>query len=619
MSLDQVQLNQLRGSLQRSVLECSERCLYQAAKWAAELLNALPDHGVDVPSLHSLPNLILTTGTVEQRLELKEVPKYLKAKALFDCHEFQRSAAVFLPSSFLELPTQASLGKAQQQNKSNASAFIRNRVSQKGLFIALYAQFMVGEKLKTEELGQILGISDVGTIVNKQLVPIKRALEVWFNNAQPDNSQQHETSHGWLEYLYGLISARDGNNDLAIHWLLRGVSLNPWNWGAWEELSDLIRDVRHLERIQCRLSPSIMGFIFSIYCRQRLQQGSPSLLAELSQLQSIFPESLFLQGQRALVTYQLKDVYEANSIFWAMTLSDPRRLDFVDHYSNLLHTLASQERLAFVAQLCSAVDRYRPETCCVVGNYYSLCGRHDDAVMLFRRALILDRRFSGAWTLLGHEYTELQNMHAAAECYRRAIDLNQHDYRSFVGLGRAYETLDKATFALYYYRRAVKLRPMDADLWQLVANCLIGLSLLPEAAKVLERALTYLGPSTNTKYGSSPFNHSMNKRLDVLYQLAKIYDETENRDEATRLLELCVEECSAIQEGSAADESMTANLGPSIIPKALLLLAKWAINDGDFSKAQAMASRIDIDCELAADAQKILDICTYRDGSSIHH
>ncbi|GAB0136167.1 hypothetical protein EsDP_00004479 [Epichloe bromicola] len=582
MSLDQVQINQLQGSLQRSVLDCSERCLYQAAKWAAELLNALPDHGIDEPSSHSLLNLILTTGTLEQRLELKEVPKYLKAKALFDCHEFQRSAAVFLPSSFSELPTQASLGKARP-NKRNASAFTRNRVSQKGLFIALYAQFMVGEKLKTEELGQILGISDVGTIVNKQLVPIKRALESRLARIpiRIDFSERR-------------------NNDLAIHWLLRSVSLNPWNWGAWEELSDLIRAVRHLERIQCRLSPSIMGFIFSIYCRQRLQQGSPSLLAELSQLQSIFPGSLFLRGQRALVTYQLKDVYEANSIFWAMTLSDPRRLDFVDHYSNLLHTLASQERLAFVAQLCSAVDRYRPETCCVKSSG--------------SRSPFLRRM-----DIAGSRVTELQNMHAAAECYRRAIDLNQHDYRSFVGLGRAYETLDKATFALYYYRRAVKLRPMDADLWQLVANCLIGLSLLPEAAKVLERALTYLGPSTNTKYGSSSFDHSMRKRLEVLYQLAKIYDETENRDEATRLLELCVEEYSAFQERSDADDSMTAILGRLIIPKALLLLAEWAIGDGDFLKAQAMASRIDIDCELAADAQKILEICTCRDGSSIHH
>ncbi|OAA34109.1 Cdc23 [Metarhizium rileyi] len=482
MSLSEVQLNQLRGALQRSVLDCSERCLYLSAKWAAELLNALPGHGVDGASSHSLPNPIPTTGIAEQHLELKEVPKYLKAKALFDCHEFQRSAAVFLPSSFLELPTLASL-RESQPNRDNASAFTRNRVSQKGLFIALYAQFMAGEKLKIEELGQILGISDVGTTVNKQLI---------------------------------------------------------------------------------RLDPGERGD----------ERSGDRLAAE----------------ERVPIFFELG------------------YLDFVDHYSNVLHTLASRERLAFVAQLCSAVDRYRPETCCVVGNYYSLCGRHDDAVMLFRRALVLDRRFSGAWTLLGHEYTELQNIHAAVECYRRAIDLNQHDYRSFVGLGRSYETLDKATFALYYYRRAAKLRPRDADLWQLVANCLIGLTLLHEAAKVLERALTYLGPSTNTKDVSSSLKHSRSKRFEVLYQLAKIYDETENRDEATRLLELCVEEYSATQERSDADESMTGNVGRLIIPKALLLLAEWAISNGDFAKAQAMASRIDIDCELAADAQKILEI-----------
>lgn len=169
------------------------------------MLNALPGHGVDGASSHSLPNPIPTTGIAEQHLELKEVPKYLKAKALFDCHEFQRSAAVFLPSSFLELPTLASL-RESQPNRDNASAFTRNRVSQKGLFIALYAQFMAGEKLKIEELGQILGISDVGTTVNKQLVPIKRALELWFNNASPDNLQ-HETSHGWLEYLFRLSTS----------------------------------------------------------------------------------------------------------------------------------------------------------------------------------------------------------------------------------------------------------------------------------------------------------------------------------------------------------------------------------------------------------------------------
>lgn len=143
-------------------------------------------------------------------------------------------------------------------------------------------------------------------------------------------------------------------------------------------------------------------------------------------MQSIFPGSLFLDGQRALVFYRMKgilsagtahsmvshpdrntDLHEASSLFSEMLVSDPRRLDYLDHYSNVLYTLGSRDRLAFVAQLASKVDCYRPETCCVVGNLYSLSSRHEDAVNYFRQALILDRNLSSAWTLLGHEYHAL--------------------------------------------------------------------------------------------------------------------------------------------------------------------------------------------------------------------
>jgi len=104
-------------------------------------------------------------------------------------------------------------------------------------------------------------------------------------------------------------------------------------------------------------------------------------------------------------------------------------------------------------------------TCCVIGNYYSLSSRHEDAIIHFRRALILDRNFSSALTLLGHEYLKLQNTHAAIESYRHAVDLNNKDYRAFVGLDQAYEVLEKPTFSSYYYGRAVALRPGDMDLW----------------------------------------------------------------------------------------------------------------------------------------------------------
>jgi anaphase-promoting complex subunit 8 len=39
---------------------------------------------------------------------------------------------------------------------------------------------------------------------------------------------------------------------------------------------------------------------------------------------------------------------------------------------------------------------------------------------MFRQALKLDRGYLTAWTLMGHEYVELSNTHAAIESYRRA-------------------------------------------------------------------------------------------------------------------------------------------------------------------------------------------------------
>jgi len=57
----------------------------------------------------------------------------------------------------------------------------------------------------------------------------------------------------------------------------------------------------------------------------------------------------------------------------------------------------------------------------VLGNYYSLKSEHEKAVTYFRRALKINRSYLAAWTLLGHEYLELKNTHAAIEAYRKAV------------------------------------------------------------------------------------------------------------------------------------------------------------------------------------------------------
>ncbi|KAI1382644.1 anaphase promoting complex subunit 8 [Hypoxylon trugodes] len=445
MSLSTAHISELQGFLRKAAIDCSERCLYQSSKWAAELLNSLPDKENANPTEHQLPNSM--SNAFEFKLEQHGFSNYLVAKPFFDCREFRRCAEVFLPTCGGELTVSTN-----------------TRISQKALFLSLYALFIAGEKQKEEELGQVLGPDDTEAIVNKELNYIKSTLESWFKFLQQPDSIQSRMSDGWLEYLYGLVLARDRIENPAIHWLLQSVAINPWNWSAWLELSNLMRSPQQLQQVQSELKPSIMTFIFSIHCRQELNHTSPSLINEISQLKAIFPHSQFLESEQALALYRMEDFDQANSIFSAMLLSNPLHLDALDHYSNVLYSLVSRDRLAFVAQIASTVDRHRPETCCIVGSYYSLSSRHEEAIVYFKRALVSDRSFSSAWTLLGHEYLGLQNIHAAIECYRRATRLNRKDSRALFGLSQAYQHFEKDSFSAYYLRQAAILSPNNDSL-----------------------------------------------------------------------------------------------------------------------------------------------------------
>jgi len=143
----------------------------------------------------------------------------------------------------------------------------------------------------------------------------------------------------------------------------------------------------------------------------------------------------------------------------------------MDVYSNLLYVKEDASTLAALARRCMEQDPYRPESCCVVGNYYSLRGDHEKAVVYFRRALKLDPNYLPAWTLMGHEFVELKSPPAAIDAYQKAVAINPRDYRAWYGLGQTYELVNMPYFALYYYRRAVGLRPQDGRMWNAMAHC----------------------------------------------------------------------------------------------------------------------------------------------------
>lgn len=118
--------------------------------------------------------------------------------------------------------------------------------------------------------------------------------------------------------------------------------------------------------------------------------------------------------------------------------------------------------MAHLAHKAVEINKYRPETCCVIGNYYSIRGEHQKAILYFQRALKLNPKYLSAWTLMGHEYMELKNTNAAIQSYRQAVEVNRRDFRAWYGLGQAYEIIKMPFYGLYYYKTATQLRPYDS-------------------------------------------------------------------------------------------------------------------------------------------------------------
>ncbi|KAK6065707.1 anaphase-promoting complex subunit 8 [Seiridium cupressi] len=661
MALNDRETTQLRSALQEAVIKCSERCLYQSAKWAAELLTAIPELEADVDSSQLsdagayIPTVIIQNADPEEALlEAKEVNQYLLAKSFFECREFDRCAAVFLPESMLSgivaskepasTPKGKGKGKATATSSRSASAPKLPQLSQRSLFLALYAKYLSGEKRKDEDSEMVMGPQDLGTCVNKQLLSISRYLEAWFDQRKDEDGEDAD-SQGWLEYLYGMVLAKQKNEDLAIYWLVRSVHLFPMNWGCWLEMTSLISRIEDLNRLMQRLPQNIVSFMFHIHASLELYQHDGNLANSLDQLLTIFPTSSFLLTCDALLSYHAKDFVAAEQGFSRLLSLHPHRLDSLDHYSNILYVMNSRPKLAFLAHLCSSIDKFRPESCVVIGNYYSLLSLHEKAVQYFRRALTLDRSCLSAWTLMGHEYVELKNTHAAIESYRRAVDVNRRDYRAWYGLGQTYEVLEMHAYALWYYKKAAGLRPWDGKMWMAVGSCLQRMNRNLDGIKALKRAL--LAESyydTGSSFGSAGSAagglRGAHMDPDILLQIATMYEALDEEEDAKAYMELCV----AQEDGSA-----NTNIGESITihnddgsddgaehvkppgdggregtgvtqatSKARMWLARFAMRNEDYDSANRLANELCQDGVEVEEAKALIrEVRSRLDGGKV--
>jgi anaphase-promoting complex subunit 8 len=524
------EIKKIRCHLRRATVDCSERGLFQASKWAAEQLNSITKASESLnkyriyrghkkikkgenQSMEEDKNVIETMEEDENSSDEECDIYYYSDSEEGNVTNNDNSFFNFTPNNKILSSSPSSIKKDIKQPSLNktlkyphnpkmtykeydkflfarslfdirefdrASYILNSLTHPKCIFLRLYSKFMAGEKRKEEEVADIIGLNDNTYYMNKEILEIEEDLI---------DSIKNNPNDGFLFYLYGVLCVKKNQKKKAIQLLTRSVKLYPYNWSAWLELASCLITQELITSVLSEIDDNIMSRFFMAHLALEYQNNNENFETYIKPCLEIFDDSNYIRSQYALSNYHAREFEESEQYFDKIIKKDPYTLENMDIFSHVLYVTEKTTKLSYLAHNCCMIDKYRQETCCIIGNYYSLRGEHEKAVLYFQRALKLNKNYLSAWTLMGHEYIELKNTQAAIESYRRAIDLSQRDYRAWYGLGQIYEVLRMPYYSLYYYQQAASLRPYDSRMWVALAQCYDYIDHSIEAIKCYKRAL----------------------------------------------------------------------------------------------------------------------------------
>merc|ERR1719481_1982085 len=356
-----------------------------------------------------------------------------------------------------------------------AAFFTRGLSCNPGRFLHLYSRFMSAEKKRLDDLTDTVVSPDCAQLA--QLRQLRTELE------QLEASDQLD-AYGL--YVYGVVLRKLSLCALAVPVLCSAIALEPGHWGAWLELSCLVTSRDKLAALQ--LPDHWCKHLFLAHTYLELQQNEQAVEIYFGLSRAGLADSTYIMAQVAIAFHNMRQVDQAVTYFKRLEEVDPYRLDNLDTYSNLLYVKEQRVELAHLAHRTNCIDKYRTETCCVIGNYYSLRSQHEKAVVYFQRALKLNPGYLSALTLMGHEYMEMKNTKAAIQSYRQAIEANRRDYRAWYGLGQTYEILKMHHYCLYYFKQAQELRPSDSRMLVALGESYEKLDKIQDAKKCFWKA-----------------------------------------------------------------------------------------------------------------------------------
>ncbi|XP_043222468.1 cell division cycle protein 23 homolog isoform X1 [Amphibalanus amphitrite] len=438
----ELNLSAMKKDLQTIRTLCRQRYLRHCSKWCGEMLMALQDVNED-------PQEPVGAAPPPEPAEAAELE------------------TVELAHDYLTL---GELDRAAHQS--------RHCTGGRGRFLHLYSRYLAAERRRAEDAPEPLAPAPRTKCV--ELTELRAELQPLCESPAGGDGD------GFISYLYGVVLRRLELRAPAVRALTDAVRRQPLLWQAWLELAALVTDREMLARLQ--LPDNWMCQLFFAQVFLDLQLNSEALAIYRAFQEAGLQRSSYLSAQIAIGYQNMREVDQAIELFQNLLKEDPCRLENMDSYSNLLYVKGMQVELCSLAHNLSNINKYSVETCCVIGNYYSLKNHHEKAILYFQRALRLNANYLSAWTLLGHEYLELKNTNAAIQCYRQAIDVNRLDYRAWYGLGQMYEILKMPLYCQYYYKQAHQLRPNDSRMLMAMGESYEKLDKLQEAKRCYWKA-----------------------------------------------------------------------------------------------------------------------------------
>ncbi|KAG5888417.1 hypothetical protein JTB14_016321 [Gonioctena quinquepunctata] len=517
----------VKADLVKGIYECSQRGLYHSVKWLSEINYALK-HISLFPE--EKPKIVDDNDD--------EMEAFLLAKSYYDLKEYDRCAH-----------------------------FIKDCTYPKARYLYFYSRYLSIEKKKLDNMTDTNCPPD--PTKNEALTDLCTELKIDYFENKLD---------GYCLYLYGVILKKLDLTSTATEIFIKAVQVEPILWSAWFELGKIIPDKGTIFSTQ--LPDHWMKYFFMAHTYLEQLCNEESLQMYNSFYSMGLQNSTYILSQIALGHHNRRNLNDAIEMFQKILELDPYRLDNLDTYSNLLYVLEMKKELADLAHKVVNVDKYRVETCCVIGNYYSLRSDHAKAVLYFRRALKLNPQFLSAWTLMGHEFMEMKNTNAAIQSYRHAIEINARDYRAWYGLGQTYEILKMPNYCLHYYKQAQQLKPNDSRMVIALGEAYEKLEKTENALKCYYKACN-LGDVEGT----------------ALLKLAKLYDklnETENA--AAAFTEFCLRE---------DDREMRCVEEQAEFYNALQYLANYHLKKGELDDAYTYAYKC-MECEETKEQGKAL-------------